>query len=86
MDRLHLRNLLAKPFATVTVTLGSATSVFTCLGRLGLFDGQGKYIQCDIAGIIARNIMLNIANVNLALDKWIGSKGFSDLIATQMSN
>ena len=82
MDRLHWRNLLAKPFATATVTLGSVTSVFSCLGRVGLFDGQGKYIQCDIAGIIMCNIVLNIANVNLALDKWIGSIGFSDLIPT----
>ncbi len=38
----------------------------TCLARLGQYDSQGKYIQCDIAGIIMHDIALNIANVNSA--------------------
>ncbi len=66
MDRLHWRHLLAEPLVTATVTLGSVTSVFTCLGPLGRFDGQGKYIQRNIVGIIVRDIGLNIANVNSA--------------------
>jgi hypothetical protein len=37
-----------------------------CLGHLGQIDGQGKYIKCDIAGVIIRDIVLNIANVNSA--------------------
>jgi hypothetical protein len=52
MDHLHWRHLLAKPLATMTVTFGSATSVFTCLGHFGQFDSQGKYILRDIAGVI----------------------------------
>jgi hypothetical protein len=35
MDNLHWRHLLAEPLVTATVTLGSVTSVFTCLGHLG---------------------------------------------------
>jgi hypothetical protein len=66
MDHLHWRHLLAKLLATATVTLGSVTSVFTCLGGLGQFDSQGKYIQHDITGIIVCDIALNIANVNSA--------------------
>ncbi len=57
MDPLHWRHLLV----IMPVT---ATSVFTCLGCLWRFDGQGKYIQRDIVGIIVRDIALNIANVN----------------------
>jgi hypothetical protein len=66
MDHLHWRHLLAKPLATMTFTLGSVTSVFTCLGHLGQFDGQGKYILRDIAGVIVGDITLKIANVNSA--------------------
>ncbi len=36
------------------------------LPYLGRFDGQGKYIQRNIVGIIVRDIGLNIANVNSA--------------------
>jgi hypothetical protein len=57
MDCLHWQHLLAKLSAT-------ATHDCTCLGHLGQYDGQGKYIQRDIAGIIVRNIALNMANVN----------------------
>ncbi len=39
----------------------------TCLGHLGWDDGQGKYIQCNIAVVIGCDIVLNIANVNSAL-------------------
>jgi hypothetical protein len=66
MDHLHWQHLLAKLLVTATVTLGSATSVFSCLGCLGQFDGQGKYIQHDIMGVIVCDIALNIANVNSA--------------------
>jgi hypothetical protein len=40
----------------------------TCLCHLGQIDGQGKYIQSDIAGIIVHDIALNIANVNSAME------------------
>ncbi len=60
MDRLHWRHLLAKLLAT-------ATRDCTCLGHLGHYDGQSKYIQRDIEGVIVRDITLNIANVNWAL-------------------
>ncbi len=60
MDRLHWRHLLA-------ITPVTATNVFTCLGYLGQYDGQGKYIQRDNAGVIVCDIALNIANVNSAL-------------------
>jgi hypothetical protein len=59
MDHLHWQNLLAIMPAT-------ATSVFTCLGHLGQYDNQGKYIKRDIAGVMVRDIALNIANVNSA--------------------
>ena len=59
MDRQHWRHLLAKLLAT-------ATRDCTCLGHLGRYDGQGKYIPHDIAGVIMGNIVLNIANVNSA--------------------
>ncbi len=58
-DHLHWRHLLAKPSATVTHDC-------TCLGHLGRYDGQDKFILHDIAGVIMHNIALNIANVNLA--------------------
>jgi len=38
----------------------------TCLGHLGKYHGQGKYMQLDIAGISVRDIALNITNVNSA--------------------
>jgi hypothetical protein len=58
MDHLHWQHLLAKLLVTATVTLGS--------DRLGQFDGQGKYIQYDITGVIVCDIALNIANVKSA--------------------
>jgi len=58
-DHLHWRHLLAKPSATETHDC-------TCLGHLGQYKSQGKYIQHYIAGVIMHNIALNIANVNLA--------------------
>jgi hypothetical protein len=70
MDQLHWRHLLAKLLATTTITLGSVTSVFPCLCCLGRFDGQSKYIQRDIAGVIVRNIALNIANVKSTLKRF----------------
>jgi hypothetical protein len=32
------------------------------------YDGQGKYIQHDITGVIMRDIALNISNVNSAYE------------------
>jgi len=63
MDSLHLRHLLAKLSATVT----HDSHYSTCLGHLGQYHGQGKYIQHDIAGVIVCDIVRNIANVNSAL-------------------
>ncbi len=60
MDSLHWQRLLAKPSATATCD----SHYGTCLGHLGWYRGQGKYIQCDIAGVIVGDIALNIANVN----------------------
>jgi hypothetical protein len=39
----------------------------TCLGPLVRIDSQGKYIKCNIAGAIVRDIAISIANVNTAL-------------------
>jgi hypothetical protein len=62
MDSLHWQHLLVKLSATAT----RDSHYSTCLGHLGQYHGQGKYIQCDIAGVIMRDIALNIANVNSA--------------------
>jgi hypothetical protein len=53
----------------VSETVGdSDTCLIDCpsLSHLVRYDGQGRYIQCDIAGIIMCDIALNIANVNSA--------------------
>jgi hypothetical protein len=59
-DCLHWQHLLAKPSVTVPCDC-------TRLGNLGRNDGHGKFVQRDIALDYARDITLNIANVNLAL-------------------
>ncbi len=41
----------------------------TCLGHLGQYHGQGKYMQLDIAGISVPDIALNITNVNSAKER-----------------
>ncbi len=62
-DHLHWRHLLLKPSAT-------ATHDSTSLGHLGWYDDQGKHMQHNIAGRITRDITLNIANVNSALERF----------------
>ena len=64
MDHLHWQSLLAKLSATATRN----SHYCTCLGHLGQYHGQGKYIQCNIAIAIVRDITLNIVNVNSALN------------------
>ncbi len=64
MDSLHWQHLLTKLSATAT---HDSIDYCTCLGHLGQYHSQGKYIQCDIASVIVRDIALNIANVNWAL-------------------
>jgi hypothetical protein len=46
LDSLHWQHLLVK--LSDTATLNSHYS--TCLGHLGEYHGQGKYIQDNIAG------------------------------------
>jgi hypothetical protein len=52
-------------FKAITQATATRDSHYrTCLGHLGQIDSQGKYIQCDIAGVLMPNIALNIADVN----------------------
>jgi hypothetical protein len=63
MGSIHLRHLFAKLSAIAT----HDSHYSSCLGHLGQYHGQGKYIQRNIVGVIVGDITLNIANVNSAL-------------------